>query len=478
MFDWIFRPRNLLGSGIIPSASINPLPTMNTTLQIFHTQNNLIMQNSTHQIMAQIYRDISDSSTPGLMLNAIDTLQKNPSLVQFISTSGKPPNNTSSLAGLLSPSIQSGILIHFYEAAAVIEKTRIWLECIQRGEETTLINELAQGAMSKATLETREYLSRTRYSEVASSCGWMMLSILATSGAFREATKLLDQTQWQAVGECIKANFRSIEVFAKVRGLRWDILLPPGLCSGSVGHIPVDHPHHWTVPLIGPARRLQYQGQLQINIDRCIYNPNAFGILGRPRNWPLQWPYPRDPTLRNFDDLCSVCCTTICACHEKPMAQPLVEITEYPHKGNGVRALERIANNAVLGEYIGEILPVHANVQDEVYGMSIFDSRRVAQVGMISSAIKGNWTRYINHSCEPNSVFETVIVGQHRKTLVKSIREIDIFEEITIDYGPFYFDSQKLCCCGSLRCRYATPERVEASRKWAERMYHARQAGR
>ncbi|KAJ4673516.1 hypothetical protein HRR92_005227, partial [Exophiala dermatitidis] len=74
---------------------------------------------------------------------------------------------------------------------------------------------------------------------------------------------------------------------------------------------------------------------------------------------------------------------------------------------------------------------------------------------VIDSAVRGNWTRYINHSCRPNTRFETVNLGHRRVVLVKAMRGIDYGEELTIDYGDAYFTAFDYGCkCGYGSCRY------------------------
>ncbi|KAL2419314.1 hypothetical protein ABEF95_010111 [Exophiala dermatitidis] len=74
---------------------------------------------------------------------------------------------------------------------------------------------------------------------------------------------------------------------------------------------------------------------------------------------------------------------------------------------------------------------------------------------VIDSAVRGNWTRYINHSCRPNTRFETVNLGHRRVVLVKAMRRIDYDEELTIDYGDSYFTAFDYGCkCGYGSCRY------------------------
>ena len=70
---------------------------------------------------------------------------------------------------------------------------------------------------------------------------------------------------------------------------------------------------------------------------------------------------------------------------------------------------------------------------------------------------KGNFTRFINHSCNPNSQYERFTwLGLQRIVLVS--RGIEAGQEITVDYGEGYWQNlDKICRCGESCCRYRNP---------------------
>jgi SET domain len=160
--------------------------------------------------------------------------------------------------------------------------------------------------------------------------------------------------------------------------------------------------------------------------------------------------------------------------------------------GTGVRALDDIPQGAYLAEYIGEIYPnILGNDADHRYGgeegMSYrykraFNVRRERigkKVGnkikytkytlddddddedenyWIDAAVFGNWTRYVNHSCEPNTSFEEVCIGQRHLTVVQASRDICFGEELTIWYSGTFFDDKSFRCkCGTATCQMWQP---------------------
>jgi hypothetical protein len=73
---------------------------------------------------------------------------------------------------------------------------------------------------------------------------------------------------------------------------------------------------------------------------------------------------------------------------------------------------------------------------------------------MIDASRKGNWTRFINHSCEPYTEFRMRRVGNMRIMVVEAIRDIPADVELSVSYGLDYYgpNTKKRCYCGSRKC--------------------------
>lgn len=54
---------------------------------------------------------------------------------------------------------------------------------------------------------------------------------------------------------------------------------------------------------------------------------------------------------------------------------------------------------------------------------------------VIDSALRGNWTRYLNHNCDPSFRFDRVILGCKSYTGLVANRDIPFGEWMTVDYG-------------------------------------------
>lgn len=291
-----------------------------------------------------------------------------------------------------------------------------------------------------------------------------MLSILANSASFREAARTFNVALWKSLEDRVRINADSIEYFAKVRGLNWKHALETTARIFSNAQtdwnekhpgIPIDHPHHYIVPQGSQSlQRPKYKNQNQINIARCDYFRSDFRGYSRPSNWPAEKPYPSDPTISN--EPCELCLLDKCACEitDSPeVLKPLVELQRYGNKGVGIRALQRFEADEILGEYVGEILPWDCK-DDSVYGMSFMIND--THIAMISSQFRGNWTRFLNHSCDSNTEFTYMTIGGRRRIMVVAVKPVEMFEELTVDYGGNYFHVAHgiFCICGSPKCRY------------------------
>ena len=327
--------------------------------------------------------------------------------------------------------------------------------------------------------ETHSQLLLERYSHVILSNGLMILCILAYSQRFREACTKLNPWEWSSVSHRLGANISSLEYFAKVRGLQWVRLLTcdAGVATWAIQNpefvqqtldVGRDHPHSWIIPGSGNMlMRATFRGQAQIPVERNIYSALTFSLHPKPSNWPVKWPYPTDPTTRRPFTKCRLCYSSNnikCDCDPTThplVLRPLVELQLYGAKGVGVRALQYIKEHDILDEHVGELIPSTAPRDDE-FGCHLDveprKNRAPQVVAQISSKVYGNWTRYINHSCNASTLFELAVIGDKLRVLVVATRDIDIFEEITLDYGDGYFDKVAglVCRCEEKTCRYVS----------------------
>ena len=113
--------------------------------------------------------------------------------------------------------------------------------------------------------------------------------------------------------------------------------------------------------------------------------------------------------------------------------------------GLGLFALQDIPRGRRIVEYTGEVITDEE--ADRRSGKYLFD---LGGGRCLDGRARTNLARYINHSCSPNA--DAYVMG--RRIWVWSRRAIRAGEEITIDYGPTYFDEHirpQGCRCAECR---------------------------
>lgn len=103
--------------------------------------------------------------------------------------------------------------------------------------------------------------------------------------------------------------------------------------------------------------------------------------------------------------------------------------------GLGLFATEPIAANAAIVTYRGRRIPTaQAHAREQRYGAKyMFEINRQ---WTIDGSSRRNFGRYINHSCKANA--EAVL--RKGRIVFVALRGIAPGEEITLDYGPDYFN--------------------------------------
>ncbi|RJE24992.1 SET domain protein [Aspergillus sclerotialis] len=297
--------------------------------------------------------------------------------------------------------------------------------------------------------------SDDRIRQILFRAGWMIFAMCAYSDAFRRACVEANEEIWDMLVENIVDNVCSIEVFARSRALDWRgplltltrynlpvlhaVLAPANRLSD-------EHFHHYVRTSEDKLRYPHFDGYVQTHISRCRFD-----------SW--DWPeadqvHPQ--TRQENDHDCDLCEQPECTCTLAPLAGYLVELFQYPIKGVGVRALANFKNGDILDEYVGELLPGGGD-GDDIYALEFRVSEETYYDPVkISPKQFGNWTRFMNHSCKPSTEFHKMVVGNSVMIVVRAIRDISFGDEITVDYGEYYWqDKDYSCQCGEDNCKYS-----------------------
>ena len=81
---------------------------------------------------------------------------------------------------------------------------------------------------------------------------------------------------------------------------------------------------------------------------------------------------------------------------------------------------------------------------------------------IVDATKKGNTTRWVNHSCEPNCATRCVVLDGKRRVVLYSSRNVEAGEELTYDYqfAPDAPENEVPCACGAPTCRGTINVRV------------------
>lgn len=195
---------------------------------------------------------------------------------------------------------------------------------------------------------------------------------------------------------------------------------------------------------------------------------------------PLKSKHPKVNRVAKAHRLCQTCDTAadhvdeLCNCTTVPWAERLTESWREQNielrlvsdeMGIGAFALQPLPQGLVLGEYLGEL--VHNGDIDSTYLFNITNDKTGSRpLACIDALRVGNWTRFINPSCEPNSDYEIVRVGEEVKFVIGTRKAIEQGEEIMVSYGDEgYWEMQNRkglwCGCGMEGCKWSE-EAVQA----------------
>ncbi|KAB8223395.1 hypothetical protein BDV33DRAFT_189028 [Aspergillus novoparasiticus] len=289
------------------------------------------------------------------------------------------------------------------------------------------------------------------YKEIKDAGGWASL-IFASAGVYRFCKYRT------GFGEGFSTRLRhirsSLEVAADTLHPDWrDLLQVIGQQETRQYH---GHPHEWVtvtgrpaVPLTSTYEHLQLPNGFHYRfIDECVLDTAAFGTED-PRRVPEIDP---DVCLvckeRQSDEIeknhCS-CFPTLFGGVRNPVPVQLFHTTS--GKNNGVIARSNFDRGIAIGEFTGLITKGIEGV-DVMLGGTRTRTYQVFQGQM------GNFTRFINHSCRPNSQFQRFYWRGKERIIVVS-RGVTAGSEITVDYSDHYWKQlNKICLCGEPCCRF------------------------
>lgn len=135
-----------------------------------------------------------------------------------------------------------------------------------------------------------------------------------------------------------------------------------------------------------------------------------------------------------------------------------VEVFKTHKKGWGLRTITSLPPNAFIMEYVGEVVqPQEFKHRVKKYSKQkikhhYFMALRSDEI--IDATIKGNMTRFINHSCEPNCETQKWTVNGELRIGFFTKNHLEAGEEVTFDYQfQRYGKKAQKCYCEAPSCR-------------------------
>ncbi len=111
-----------------------------------------------------------------------------------------------------------------------------------------------------------------------------------------------------------------------------------------------------------------------------------------------------------------------------------------PLVGYGVFAKKFIPYLSYIGEYAGELRARRGRKDrenDYVFGYMV---GMFGTPWVIDASEKGNFTRFLNHSFDPNISSRGIVVDEIYHVIFFANKSIAIGEQLTYDYGPTYWN--------------------------------------
>ncbi|XP_027774396.1 uncharacterized protein LOC107026384 isoform X2 [Solanum pennellii] len=155
---------------------------------------------------------------------------------------------------------------------------------------------------------------------------------------------------------------------------------------------------------------------------------------------------------------CSKACRCSDMCSNRPFRRDRkIQVVKTELCGWGVVASESINKGDFIIEYIGEVIDdalCEKRLWDMKYkGVQNFYMCELRKDFTIDATFKGNLSRFLNHSCEPNCKLEKWQVEGETRVGVFAARYIEVGEPLTYDYRFVQFGSEVKCHCGASNCQ-------------------------
>lgn len=141
--------------------------------------------------------------------------------------------------------------------------------------------------------------------------------------------------------------------------------------------------------------------------------------------------------------------------HHRPSAKTKIVKTE--SCGWGVVLCEKVKAGDFLVEYVGEVID-DATCEQRLWdlkanGETNFYMCEISRDCVVDASFKGNFSRFINHSCNPNCELQKWCVDGDMRVGIFALKDIPSGTPLTYDYKFIQFGEARRCLCGAVNCR-------------------------
>ncbi|KAL9437399.1 hypothetical protein AB3S75_023288 [Citrus x aurantiifolia] len=157
-------------------------------------------------------------------------------------------------------------------------------------------------------------------------------------------------------------------------------------------------------------------------------------------------------------------CSSGCKCGNSCLNKPFqnrpvkkMKLVQTEKCGAGIVADEDIKRGEFVIEYVGEVID-DKTCEERLWkmkhlGETNFYLCEINRDMVIDATYKGNKSRYINHSCCPNTEMQKWIIDGETRIGIFATRDIKKGENLTYDYQFVQFGADQDCHCGAAGCR-------------------------
>lgn len=105
------------------------------------------------------------------------------------------------------------------------------------------------------------------------------------------------------------------------------------------------------------------------------------------------------------------------------------------------------------------MLPVNQHNANSLLGQDLDMDAGEPESVVIEARQFGNWTRFLQPSCEPNVSAVIEMYGVRRAVIIRALRDIGPGEQLTVEYSLEQFQrARKQCRCGAEPGPHLPPE--------------------